>query len=171
VLATVVIASAGILAGALAMTQARRLERFERWKRFLQQPFWGKLHKVYVALTSYSFGAIARSTLVSLPFTATLIATQYVLSIALGVSVEARYFILFTPLIALTQVLPISFNGLGVREGAFGVLFGSVGVAGSDAVAISLLYYVTRVLTGLFGGILYVIGNLYHPSSHRRTNP
>lgn len=157
VLATVIVVSAGILIGVLVLTQGKRLENIGVWRRRLQTT---RLHKVYIALTSYSLGAIARSTLVSLPFTATLIATQYTLSIGLGVSVGLRYFVLFTPLIALTQVLPISFNGLGVREGAFGALFASVGVAGSDAVAISLLYYVVRVLTGLFGGAMYIAGNL-----------
>jgi uncharacterized protein (TIRG00374 family) len=168
VLMTVVIVSGGILIGVLVLTQGRRLEQVGDWSRLLQRPFVGKLHKVYIALTSYSIGAIVRSTLVSLPFTVTLIATQYLLSIALGTAIDPRYFILFTPIIALTQLLPISFNGLGVREGAFGVLFGSVGVAGPDAVALSLLYYVVRVLTGLFGGVLYIIGNLRNQKANRR---
>jgi len=171
VLTAVVIVSAGILFGVLALTQGKFINRaIWRTRFFSNLPFAGRLRKVLVALTSYSVGAIARSTLVSLPFTATLIATQYVLSIGLGLRIDTRYFILFTPLIALTQVLPISFNGLGVREGTFGVLFASVGVAGSDAVAVSLLYYVLRVLTGLLGGVLYVIGNLRHPPIDRQTD-
>jgi uncharacterized protein (TIRG00374 family) len=171
VLTAVVIVSAGILFGVLALTQGKFINRaIWRTRFFSNLPFAGRLRKVLVALTSYSVGAIARSTLVSLPFTATLIATQYVLSIGLGLRIDTRYFILFTPLIALTQVLPISFNGLGVREGTFGVLFASVGVAGSDAVAVSLLYYVLRVLTGLLGGVLYVIGNLRHPPIDQQTD-
>ncbi len=180
--ALVVIVTAGILGATLLLTQGRRFAAigvgragvcplrcatgvFER--RLRHHPMGGRLHTVYDALTSYSIGAIVRSTLVSLPFTATLIATQYVLSIALGLSVAARYFILFTPIVALTQALPISLNGLGVREGAYGVLFAAVGVAASDAVAISLLYHAVRVVTGMMGGVMYVIGNLRSPEPTR----
>ncbi|HLF26793.1 MAG TPA: lysylphosphatidylglycerol synthase transmembrane domain-containing protein [Anaerolineae bacterium] len=159
--ALVVVVSGGILLATLLLTQGRRFDRLIAPGRFFAHlPFQARLHKLYVALTSYSFGAIARSTLVSLPFTATLIATQYILSLALGLNIDVRYFVLFTPLVALTQALPISLNGLGVREGAYSVLFGSVGVAGSSAVALSLLYYVVRLISGLLGGALYVIGNL-----------
>ena len=168
---TVVMVSSGILLAALILTQGRLLDRLIWQTRlFRNLPLAGRLRQLFAALTSYSPGAIARSTLVSLPFTATLIATQAVLSVALRLDVAVRYFILFTPLIALTQLLPISFNGLGVREGAFGVLFTAVGVDGADAVAISLLYYVVRVLTGLFGGALYIVGNLRSQPARQPTN-
>jgi uncharacterized membrane protein YbhN (UPF0104 family) len=127
------------------------------WSKLLSK---GKIRKIYEALTSYSLGAIVRSTLVSLPFTLTLIASQYALALSLGVKVPVQYFALFIPLTALVQMLPISFNGLGVREGAFQALFSTVDVAGEQAVAISLLYYVLRVITGLIGGLMYLIGNL-----------
>ena len=166
--ALVLIVSAGILLVTLLLMQSKRFDRLIWQSRlFVSLPYAGRIHKVFVALTSYSIGAIARSTLVSLPFTVTLIATQVVLSIALGLDVDVRYFILFTPIVALTQVLPISLNGLGVREGAYGVLFASVGVAASDAVAISLLYHIVRVVTGLMGGVMYVIGNLRSPEPTR----
>ena len=170
VLTFVGVVSAGILVTTALLTQGKLFDRLIWQSRFFSNlPCAGRIHKVYVALTSYSIGAIVRSTFVSLPFTATLIATQVVLSIALGLSVDVRYFMLFTPIVALTLVLPISFNGLGVREGAYGVLFASVGVAGPDAVAISLLYYIVRVLTGLFGGVLYVIGNLRGQNVNQQT--
>jgi uncharacterized membrane protein YbhN (UPF0104 family) len=120
----------------------------------------GKVRRIYEALTSYSLGAIVRSTLISLPFTLTLIASQYALALSLGVIVPVQYFALFIPLTALVQMLPISFNGLGVREGTFQALFSTVDVPGEQAVAISLLYYILRVITGLIGGSMYLIGNL-----------
>jgi len=169
----VVVTSGGIVLATLALTQGKYLDRLIWQSRFFSNlPFAGKLHKVYTALTSYSVGAIVRATLVSLPFTLTLIATQYALSLALGLDVDIRYFILFTPIVALAQVLPISLNGLGIREGAFAALFTSVGVAASDAVAMSLLYQLLRLLTGLLGGVLYIIGNLRgQPATRRADTP
>ncbi len=163
--------SGGVLIAAVLLTQRRLIDRV-----LVHLPGWSKLppthklRKVYEALTSYSPGVIVRSTLISLPFTLTLIASQYALAIGLGVQVPVQYFALFIPIAALAQLLPISFNGLGVREGTFQVLFGTVGVAGEQAVAMSLMYYILRVVTGLIGGLMYLIGNLRaarRPADHQ----
>ena len=155
----VIAVSTSVLIASVLLTQRRLLDRF-----FTRLPFWSKLPKklirIYEALTAYSLGAIARSTLISLPFTLTVIASQYALALGLGLQVPVQYFALFIPMTALIQLIPISFNGLGVREGAYQALFGTVGVAGEQAVAMSLMYYVLRVVTGLIGGLLYLIGNL-----------
>jgi len=153
--------SGGILLATLLLTQQRLIDRVMRhvpgWSKLLSM---GKVRKVYEALTSYSIGVIARSTLISLPFTLTVIASQYALARGLGIQVPVQYFALFIPMTALVQMIPISFNGLGVREGTYAALFGTVGVAGEQAVAMSLMYYVLRVVTGLIGGLMYLIGNL-----------
>lgn len=169
--ALVVIIAGGIVFATWMLTQGKYLDRLIWQSRFFSNlPLAGKLHKIYLALTSYSIGAIARATLVSLPFTLTLIATQVALSLALGLNVDVRYFVIFTPIVALAQVLPISLNGLGIREGAFALLFASVGVAASDAVAMSLLYQLLRALSGLLGGVLYIIGNLRDEAAGRRAS-
>jgi hypothetical protein len=161
VVALVIVVTGGILLATLLLTQQQLIDRVMRhvpgWSKLLGK---AKVRKIYEALTAYSLGAIARSTLVSLPFTLTLIATQYALALSLGLIVPVQYFALFIPLTALVQMLPISFNGLGVREVTFQALFGTVGVAGEQAVAVSLLYYILRVITGLIGGLMYLIGNL-----------
>jgi len=164
IVALVIVVTGSILLATLLLTQQKLIDRVMRhvpgWSKLLGK---AKVRKIYEALTSYSLGAIARSTLISLPFTLTLIATQYALALSLGLIVPVQYFALFIPLTALVQMLPISFNGLGVREVTFQVLFGTVGVAGEQAVAISLLYYILRVITGLIGGLMYLIGNLRAP--------
>jgi uncharacterized protein (TIRG00374 family) len=159
VVTLVIVTSASVLIASLLLTQKRLFDKI-----LAHMPLWPKLptkiHKVYVALTSYSIGAIARSTLISLPFTITLIATQYALAIGLGVNAPVRYFALFIPMVALVQLLPISFSGLGVREGAFQLLFSTVGVDNAQAVAMSLMYYIVRVVGGLIGGLMYLVGSL-----------
>jgi uncharacterized protein (TIRG00374 family) len=159
--ALVIVVTGGILLATLLLTQQKLIDRVMRhvpgWSKLLSK---AKVRKIYEALTSYSPGVIVRSTLISLPFTLTLIASQYALALSLGLIVPVQYFALFIPLTALVQLLPISFNGLGVREVTFQALFGTVGVAGEQAVAMSLLYYILRVITGLSGGLMYLIGNL-----------
>ena len=64
---------------------------------------------------------------------------------------------LFVPVIAIINLLPISFNGLGMREGVYQFLFVPVGVADASAIAMSLAFYFLRLSTGLIGGILYAL--------------
>jgi hypothetical protein len=170
VVALVIFVTGGILLATLLLTQQQLIDRVMRhvpgWSKLLGK---AKVRRIYEALTSYSLGAIARSTLISLPFTLTLIVTHYALALSLGLLVPVQYFALFIPLTALVQLLPISFNGLGVREVTFQALFSTVGVAGEQAVAISLLYYILRVITGLIGGLMYLIGNLR--AARRQSTP
>lgn len=161
VVLTVILISAAILIAAVLLTQRRLFEWIVTHLKFWPKvPGAQKIRKVAEALTSYSIGAIVRAILVSLPFTLTLIATQYALALGLGIDAPLRYFALFIPIIALAQLIPISFNGLGVREGTYQILFGTVGVDQAQAVAISFMYYIVRVAGGLLGGLLYLIGNL-----------
>ena len=59
-------------------------------------------------------------------------------------SVEIKYLYLFVPLICLSEALPISINGFGVREGAFVFFFGIVGISSEEAFAVSMLVMLVR---------------------------
>jgi hypothetical protein len=53
-------------------------------------------------------------------------------------------------------VVPISFAGWGVREGAAILTFGLVGVSPEDALSISVMLGVVLALHGIPGGILWL---------------
>lgn len=76
---------------------------------------------------------------------------------ALGVSVPLPYFFLFVPLLAVIVSLPISLNGIGVREGAGIVLFGMVGVGRADAFALQFTTYLVAVAVSLLGGVVFLV--------------
>ncbi|MGD2143195.1 MAG: lysylphosphatidylglycerol synthase transmembrane domain-containing protein [Anaerolineae bacterium] len=99
--------------------------------------------------------ALLRALSVSLPFTVGLVFIQYSIARALAVDVPFTTFALFVPVIAIINALPISFNGLGMREGVYQFLFVPVGVSSAGAIAMSLAFYFLRVSTGLVGGLLY----------------
>lgn len=84
------------------------------------------------------------------------ISSAIFLARALGVDSQGFYFFVFIPLIWLVTMVPISLNGLGVREGAFAFFFGQIGVVSTEAVSLSLLVYSCRLLVGLFGGFVFL---------------
>src|SRR5262249_679012 len=75
---------------------------------------------------------------------------------ALGLKIELAYFFLFVPLLAVIVSLPISFNGIGVREGAGVVLFGLVGVGRTAAFSLPFTTYLVAVAVSLLGGLAFL---------------
>src|SRR6185436_16735980 len=73
---------------------------------------------------------------------------------ALGLKIDLAYFFLFVPLLAVIVSLPISFNGIGVREGAGVVLFGLVGVSRAQAFSLQFTTYLVAVAVSLLGGVI-----------------
>jgi len=58
------------------------------------------------------------------------------------------------PLIYLTEMLPISINGIGVRDSAFAFFFERMGGTAAQGLAVSLLIIVIRYIKGFAGGFL-----------------
>ncbi len=75
---------------------------------------------------------------------------------ALGIVLPLHYFFLFVPLLAVLVSLPISFNGIGVREGAGIVLFGMVGVDRAHAFSLQVVTYLIAVAVSLLGGLVFI---------------
>jgi len=64
----------------------------------------------------------------------------------------------FFPAVAIAQVLPIGISGLGVREGAFVLFLGPLGVASQDAIALGLLLYLLNLGVSLLGAPAFAVG-------------
>ena len=75
----------------------------------------------------------------------------------LGLEIPLVYFFLFVPLLAVIVSMPISFNGIGVREGAGILLFGLVGVSRAEAFSLQFLTYLVMVAVSLLGGLAFLV--------------
>ena len=80
----------------------------------------------------------------------------YILSIGLGQHIPLLAFLIYLPLIILFSMLPISISGLGVREGAFVVFFGLIGVRPEAATAVSLSWFITMSAGSILGLVEYI---------------
>lgn len=72
-----------------------------------------------------------------------------------GVTVLAA----FLPAVLISQVLPISISGLGVREGAFVLFLTPLGVPTEQAVALGLLLYALNLVMSLIGAPAFAMGS------------
>ena len=151
---TVVIAALtlAILGGGWVLLQRDLWERFPLIGQLARQE---RVRKLSAAMLAYDRRSLLVALLVGIVFTVVQAWSTLYVALALDVHISFLYFILFTPVISAVTTLPISLNGLGVREGVYVVLFTQAGVPAPQAMAMSLVIYVLRLCAGAIGGILY----------------
>lgn len=74
---------------------------------------------------------------------------------ALQLPVKLGDLLLFVPLLYLAILLPLSFNGIGVRESVFVIFASAWGITSADAVAFSLTVFALNLAGSLVGGLIY----------------
>jgi len=86
----------------------------------------------------------------------TLAVAQYLLAAGLGLGTPLSLFILCVPIANVFASLPLTLNGLGLRESAYLVLFGMAGMGKDDAIALGLLWFALLMVSGLTGSIAFM---------------
>ncbi|MEO0117446.1 MAG: lysylphosphatidylglycerol synthase transmembrane domain-containing protein [candidate division WOR-3 bacterium] len=80
----------------------------------------------------------------------------YFSGLAIGRPLSPLYYFLYIPLINIITMVPITFGGLGIREGSFVYLFQRVGLSKEEAMGVSLLFLVANYLHSLIGGLIFI---------------
>ena len=78
-----------------------------------------------------------------------------VVAAAIQLPVKLIDLLLFVPLLYLAILLPLSVNGIGIRESVFVIFASSWGITSADAVAFSLTVFALNLAGSLIGGIIY----------------
>jgi len=94
-------------------------------------------------------------------------AMVWVLGLGLGIPLPLPFYMAVLPLITLLTLLPVTFNGIGLREGALVFFMKNKGVSPELAFSLGLLVLSVHVALGLLGGAVYLSGA--HKASPRRS--
>ncbi len=89
---------------------------------------------------------------------------QRLLGQALGLDLPWSFCFILYPLVGTFSALPVSFNGIGLREGSYLFLLQRVDVGSEKAVAFGLLWFAIVVLDSLIGGLVFVLRKGPRPS-------
>jgi len=116
-----------------------------------------RVRRVHEAIVAYRYrrGAFAAAFGVGLLLQLNFVVHHYCLSESLSLGVPLGTFLFLVPLVSVLLLIPASINGIGVRENAFVVLLGQVGVAREGSVAFCALLFAAMLLFGVAGGITY----------------
>jgi len=114
---------------------------------------------LYDALIPYTRarGTVTAAMLLSFVFQCVVILVVFLNTRALAHAFPLAAIAVFVPLISLAGMLPISVNGLGVREALYLLLFGQLGAPPEVAVLLALMYFAVTLAASLPGGLLYML--------------
>src|SRR5262249_26781431 len=93
------------------------------------------------------------------------VSLAWLVGMALNLQVPGSFYWIMVPLVSLLTLLPISVNGMGVREGATAVLLAPHGITAALAYSLSLLWFAVYVAAGLSGGLVYLFGRFPKPET------
>ena len=91
----------------------------------------------------------------SVALQACLVLYFFAVARSLEIAVPLSACFLIVPLCTLVQAIPVSFNGWGLRETAFILYFGQVGLSRDSALACSLVGAGLTVLLSLSGAVIW----------------
>lgn len=144
---------AGVLTAAGSARLGGRFAARAGWRRFI-----GAVHLGIDRLRSHP-GAAANVLMAGFAYQLALVLAAVAAAQALGLRPAGLTALLaFFPAVLIAQVLPISMAGLGVREGAFVLFLGPLGVASEQAIALGLLLYLLNLGVSLLGAPAFAAG-------------
>jgi hypothetical protein len=153
---------AGCVAPVLALIMNRRLSRGVR-RLFGKITIWGlggRFDAIFRHLGEYRRlrMLLVRLTVLAMVVQFLRVVTHVLVAQSLGIAVTNLNFIqffVFVPLLSLIMILPVSINGLGVREGAGILLFTQIGFSREQALLMELITYAIMVMVSLLGGLFF----------------
>ncbi|MGE3803356.1 MAG: lysylphosphatidylglycerol synthase transmembrane domain-containing protein [Gemmataceae bacterium] len=90
----------------------------------------------------------------------------WLLGMALGLEVPGSYYWIVVPMVTVITLLPLSLNGMGVREAGMVLFLAPLGVPAGLALSLSFLWFCVCSLAALVvGGGLHVFGRFKAPDA------
>src|SRR5581483_7781695 len=78
---------------------------------------------------------------------------------ALETDVPASYYGICVHMITLLTLVPVSLNGMGVREGGMVLFLAPLGIGQATAVSLAFLWFCVFTVASLCGGAVYLLGS------------
>jgi uncharacterized protein (TIRG00374 family) len=117
-----------------------------------------KLGKLLAELNIYNHrpGVVLRAIGWSFIVQLTNIAMVWLLGRGIGIEVPVGAYFFAVPAVALASTLPLSINGVGVREGGLALLLRDDGLKEEQGVALGILWFSITLASGLIGGLAFL---------------
>lgn len=142
---------------ALFLFEKHAKEIFISSKLILIRRYLGPLWNSFKTYRDYPF-FIVYTLVLSFIFHLMVIGVTYLVSKGIGIDISFLEWMFIMAIVSVIQMLPISFAGIGVREGSYLFFLTHKSVINEQAVSLSLIVFGITLLMGITGGVLEMIG-------------
>ncbi|MEN8149563.1 MAG: lysylphosphatidylglycerol synthase transmembrane domain-containing protein [Planctomycetota bacterium] len=139
---------------------SRRLRGLLRFDALIAKlPFSKAFAEIDRAITIYRdhTQAVLLSILISLANHVSLVFMAFAMGTAIGIDIPLHQYFMLYPVCLMMASIPLLPGGWGVREASFQAFFGMVGVAATQAVALSILVGLSLLGWSLLGGVFFLL--------------
>jgi glycosyltransferase 2 family protein len=105
------------------------------------------------------------TTLMSLWVQAANVVVVWLLGLSIGAPVPGAYYWIMVPMVSLLTMLPVSVNGIGVRDKGTALFLAPLGVREGTALTLAFLWLLVYTVTSLTGGFVYLFGHFPRPAT------
>jgi len=86
-----------------------------------------------------------------------IILINYFIAKGLSLPIPIFALIAYIPIITVISLIPITINGLGLREAAYVHFFCLLNITEGQAMSLSLVFFITSVIASCLGGIVFIL--------------
>ena len=105
------------------------------------------------------------ATLLSIFVQAAAVGIVWLIGAGLQAPIPASYYWIMVPMVSLLTLLPVSVNGMGVREGGVVLFLTPLGIEPATALTLAFLWFLVYAAGSLLGGVVYLAGAFPKPQA------
>jgi uncharacterized membrane protein YbhN (UPF0104 family) len=105
------------------------------------------------------------ATLLSVLVQASSVGIVWLIGAGLQAPIPAAYYWILVPMVSLLTLLPVSVNGMGVREGGVVLFLTPLGIEHGTALTLAFLWFLVYAAGSLVGGVVYLAGAFPKPET------
>lgn len=143
----------GVAAGAVLGMAS--LPLLQHWRRL---PLHRRQQLQTLLLLTRVPGVTARATLMSIFVQVIGVLCLWFIGLSIGLDIPVVYYCILGPMVSLLTLLPISFNGMGLRELGMVVFLAPLNVDKDTATTLGVLWFAVTAAVSLSGGLVYLFG-------------
>lgn len=137
------------LLGMISLPLVQRWQRVPAERRAQMKDMLDQVHAPRV---------LGEATVMSILVQVTGVVSLWLIGMALGLDIPVAYYCILGPMVSLLTLLPISINGIGLREVGTIAFLTPLSVNEDAAKTLAFLWFASSIAVSLLGGLVYLFG-------------
>lgn len=114
------------------------------------------INKINCCIEQIFSKSLIKIILIAFVFHLLMLFIHFCIGKTMGLNIPVSYYLVLYPITAIATILPISINGIGVREAAYIYLLKFISIDPSQGLVFGICWFAVTVISSLLGALLYI---------------